>query len=340
MNATVLLGLLGCGPRAEHIHLPAMRALSTVRLTAAYDPSVERRDAVARLAPGCRSVSSPEALFETRVVDAVIIAAPVAKRAALAVQSLGAGAGIPVLIDPPMAASVEEGLWIRDAEQIVRLPVMVGYNRRRWRPVEVVRRVLAADAPAVGQEPTIESTLLRTADPGTPPPDESGFDPRVLADLDVHLDLARHLMGRELATVSARRDPLEQIQVEATFHGGGTAAFRVGRAERSEERVLVRAGKRAFELRPGSDRARPSGGTARAVIDLADQTGRKLTSARDSLARSYERQLEAFVDAVSTRAKVAPGTTDGVAALLAVDAVRRSLAEGSVGIEVPLAPNT
>src|SRR5690242_21705540 len=247
MNATVLLGLLGCGPRAEHIHLPAMRALSTVRLTAAYDPSVERRDAVARLAPGCRSVSSPEALFETRVVDAVIVAAPVAKRAALAVQSLGAGAGIPVLIDPPMAASVEEGLWIRDAEQIVRLPVMVGYNRRRWRPVEVVRRVLAADAPAVGQEPTIESTLLRTADPGAPPPDESGFDPRVLLDLNVHLDLVRHLMGRELATVTARRDPREQILVQATFHGGGTATCRVGRAERSEERVLIRAGKRAFE---------------------------------------------------------------------------------------------
>jgi len=335
MSATVLLGLLGCGPRAERVHLPAIRALAGVRLTAVYDPSPERRDSIARMAPGCRPVPSPEALFETRAVDAVIVAAPLAKRASLAVQSLGAG--VPVLIDPPMAASTDEGLWIREAERIARLPVMVGYNRRRWRPVEVVRRALASNPAEGDPAPTIESTILRRSEPGAGAGSD-GLDAALLADLDLHLDLVRHLMAREIAAVSARRDPLEQVQVEATFHGGGTASCRAGRAERAQERVLIRAGSRAFELRAGSDRARPSGGTARAAIDMADATGRKLTSAQDSLARSYERQLEAFVDAVGARAKIAPGTTDGLAALLAADAVRRSLAEGSVEREVPLVP--
>jgi predicted dehydrogenase len=288
------------------------------------------------MAPGCRPVPSPEALFETRAVDAVIVAAPLAKRASLAVQSLGAG--VPVLIDPPMAASTEEGLWIRDAERIARLPVMVGYNRRRWRPVEVVRRALASN-PAEGEPaPVIESTILRRSEPGAGTGSGAGLDPALLADLDFYLDLLRHLMGREISTLSARRDPLEQVQVQAAFHGGGTASCRAGRAERAEERVLIRAGNRAFELRAGSDRARPSGGTARAAIDIAEATGRKLASAQDSLARSYERQLQAFVDAVGARAKISPGTTDGLAALLAVDAVRRSLAEGSVECEVPLVP--
>ncbi len=336
MSGTVLLGLLGCGPRAERVHLPAIRALPSVRLTAAYDPSPERRDSIARMAPGCRPVPSPEALFETRAVDAVIVAAPLAKRASLAVQSLGAG--VPVLIDPPMAASTEEGLWIRDAERIARRPVMVGYNRRRWRPVEVVRRALASN-PAEGEPaPSIESTILRRSEPGAGTGSEAGLDAALLADLDFYLDLLRHLMGREISSLSARRDPLEQVQVQATFHGGGTASCRAGRAERAEERVLIRAGNRAFELRAGSDRARPSGGTARAAIDIADATGRKLASAQDSLARSYERQLQAFVDAVGARAKIAPGTTDGLAALLAADAVRRSLAEGSLECEVPLVP--
>ena len=232
MSGTVLLGLLGCGPRAERVHLPAVRALPSVRLTVAYDPSAERRDSIARMAPGCRSVPSPEALFETRAVDAVIVAAPLAKRASLAVQSLGAG--VPVLIDPPMAASTDEGLWIRDAERIARLPVMVGYNRRRWRPVEVVRQTLAS-GPAEGEPaPAIESTILRRGEPGTGTGGEGGLDPALLAYLDIHLDLVRHLMGREIATVTARRDPLEEVQVQVTFHGGGTASCRAGRAERAE----------------------------------------------------------------------------------------------------------
>jgi myo-inositol 2-dehydrogenase/D-chiro-inositol 1-dehydrogenase len=336
VTATVLIGLLGCGPSAERIHLPAIRALRGARLTAAYDPSPERREALARLAPGCRPVASAEALFETRAVDAVIIAAPLAKRATLAVQSLGEG--VPVLIEPPMAASIEEGAWIMEAEQAVRLPVMVGYNRRWWRPVQLVHRALASGPSEPDAETTsVESTILRRREPGTGA-DETAADLPLLADLNLHLDLVRHLLDREIATVTARRDPLDQVQVEASFHAGGSARCWVGRGERAEERLTIRVGKRVFELRAGSGRARPSGGTARAAIDLAAATGRRLTAVQDSLAQSYEQQLSGFLDAVRARARTVPGTADGLAALLAVEAARRSLAAGAVETEVPLTP--
>lgn len=327
VSGAVLLGLLGCGRVAERFHVPAIARLTNARLTAAYDPLPERSRLIARSAPGCRAFDSAEALLEARVVDAVLIASQPETHGTLAVQALGAG--LPVLIEPPAAVSPEEAEWIREAERIVRLPVMVGFNRRYWEPVERVRRALAG---AEEQEPklSVETVLLTGADAGDP-----------LEALAIHLDLVRHLLDREIATVSARQGSPREIKARVTLYGEGLAVCRVGQADQPQEEIRVRAGNRSYEIRAGSERIWPAAGTGRRALDLLDSAPRRALGSPDGLVRSYERQLEAFLPRVESRGagpRPGPGTTDGLAALLAIDTVRRSLDEGGAELPVPPTP--
>jgi predicted dehydrogenase len=324
---------LGCGPSATRWHVPAALRHPAVQLTAAYDPVAARREAVARLAPGCRPVSSVEALLEARVVDAVIVAAEPGSRAGLAVQALGAR--LPVLLEPPPASTLAEARWVADAERVVRVPLVVGLNRRWWHPVAKLRRALAE-----GAEPdslSADSLLIRGSSSGPPPEGDAGLDRELFDDLAVQLDLIRFILDREIATVTARRDPVEQVEVRLTLLGGGSATCRAGRGPRGEDRLTVTSGGRTYELRAGSERVRPSGGT-RVALDLVGSTRRRLTATQDSLARSYERQLEGFVEAVRAHTAPRAGIADGMAVMLAIEAVRRSLAGGAVEIEVPPIP--
>lgn len=324
LSGAVLLGLLGCGPTAERYYVPAIARLTNARLTAAYDELPERSRRLARSAPGCRAFDSAEALLQARVADAVLIASPLQSHASLAVMALGAG--LPVLVDPPLAGSLEEADWIREAERAVRLSVMVGFNRRWWEPVERLRRALAGGE---GGAPAVDSTIVIEM-----------RDPDPFVALAAHLDLVRHVVDREVASVSGRREAPGEIEAQFEFHGGGAALCHARPGDRLDERITVRASHRTYEIRRGSERCWPATGPARRALDLADAASRRMRGSRDSLARSYEAQLGAFVRGVQSRALGTPGTTDGTAALLAIDALRRSLEAGGVEVAVPATPST
>ena len=181
----MLLGLLGCGRSAERFQVPAIARLANARLTAVYDPLPEQRQRVARMAPGCRPFDSPEGLLEARVVDAVLVAAPPDSHAAFGVMALGAG--VPVLIEPPLAASLEGAEWIREAERAVRLPVMVGFTRRWWPPVERLRLALAG--PREEELRVVSEIVLDVGD--------AVGDADPFLALAAHLDLVRHVADRE-----------------------------------------------------------------------------------------------------------------------------------------------
>jgi predicted dehydrogenase len=277
---------------------------------------------VARSAPGCRAFDSADALLGARVVDAVVIAAPMESRASLTVSALGAG--LPVLVEPPMAASLEEADWIREAERAARLSVMVGFNRRWWEPAEQVRRALAG---APEGELVVESTIaIDVSDP----------DPFVA--LGAHLDLVRHMVDREIAIISGLREATGELEAHVTFHGGGLASCRARPAERPEESIIVRASGRTYQIWSGSDRIRPPSGRGRRALDLLDTAVRRVGLARDAVARSYDGLLGGFVHSVQTRRFRGPTTSDGTAALLAIAALRRSLEEGGTEMMVPATP--
>jgi predicted dehydrogenase len=333
MSGAVLIGILGCGRAAERLHLPALARLPDARLTAAYDPLADRRDLLARAAPGCRAFASPEALLAARVVDAIIVASPPETHAELAILSLQAG--LPVLVEKPLAPTLEEATWVRAEERAARVPVMVGFNRRWWDPAKALRRTLALaeDDAEVSVETTIMSDLDGWGAVAGP------LDP--LDDLAVHhFDLLRYLLDREISTVRARRDAAREISLELTFHGGGSARCRAGFGGRSEERVEIGSNGHGYTIRAGSERHSPANGPVRGALDLTDSVRRRVLRRRGSLTRSYERQMVAFVAAVRGSAPASPGTTDGIAALQATEAARLSLEHGGAEMKVPPTPTT
>ena len=258
-------------------------------------------------------------MLGARVVDAVLVGGAPERRASLTVSALGAG--LPVLLEPPMASSLEEAEWIGEAERAVRLPVMVGFHRWWWQPVERLRLALA-------QSPEGELAVESTVDLD---PDDS--DPFVA--LAAHLDLVRRLSDREIASVSGHRESLREVQAHLTFHGGGQARCLVRSADQPHERVTVRAGRRTYEMRSGSGRIRPASGPGRRALDFMDSVLNRMLGRRGGVDRSYEGMLRAFVQQVETRAFAGPGTSVGIAVLLATMAVRRSLEQGGTEMIVP-----
>jgi predicted dehydrogenase len=330
LSAAVLLGILGCGRAAERLHLPALAAITDARLTAAYDPGPERRDLIARAAPGCRPFDSAAALLAARVVDAVIVSSPPDTHADLTVQALRAG--VPVLVDPPLAPSLDEAGWIRGEERASGVAAMVGFNRRWWAPAVALRHHLSAglEDAAASAETLLVTDRVRGAESGSAD---------ALHDLVVHhLDLLRFLMDRELATLQVQRDGAGLLTLEMTFHGGGSATCRAGFGEGHEETVTVTAGGHRYAIRVGSSRHTPAEGVLRRSLDRLDYARRRLGGAQESLASTYERQLRGFVSFVRGEAPPSPGTVDGIAAVQAVAAARLSLEHGGVEVAVPATP--
>jgi predicted dehydrogenase len=331
VSGTVLIGILGCGRAAERLHLPALARIADARLTAAYDPGPERRDLIARAAPGCRPFGAPKALLSARVVDAVIVSSPAEIHAELAVLALQAG--IPVLIDAPLTATLDQAAWLRGEERASRASAMVGFNRRWWAPATALRQELAGQAEDPGA--TAETVLVSDRQRGT----ESG-SADALHDLVVHhLDLLRYIMDREFATISAQRDATGILTLDMSFLGGGSATCRAGFGERPEESVRVTAGGRSYLLVAGSERYRPAAGAGRRTLDSVDAVRRRLRGGQDTLVSSHERQLRGFLAMVRGDARPSPGTVDGIAVVQAVEAARVSLENGGAAIEVPATPD-
>jgi predicted dehydrogenase len=330
VSAAVLVGILGCGRAAERLHLPALARISGARLTAAYDPGPERRELIARAAPGCRPFESAEALLAARVVDAVIVASPPETHAELTVQALQVG--VPALVDAPLTPTLDEAAWLRGEERATNVAAMVGFNRRWWPPAMALRSRLGGEVDDA--EATADTLLISDRHRGS----ESG-SVDALHDLVVHhLDLLRYLMDREFGTMRAQRDAAGLLTLEMTFLGGGSAVCRAGFGEQPEESVTVTTRGRRYVLRPGSDRFSPADGANRRVLDAVDASRRRLTRQADSLAGSYERQLRGFLAMVRGEARPIPGTIDGIAAVQAVEAARLSLEHAGTDIEVPPTP--
>jgi predicted dehydrogenase len=335
MSGAILLGILGCGRAAERLHLPALAQVRDARLTAAYDPLPERRDLIARAAPGCRTFGSAEELLAARGVDAVIVSSPPETHAVLA--ELALRAGMPVLVEKPLAVSLLEASRLADVERMSGIPVMVGFNRRWWEPAQALHLALAQRGDGTASvETTIVSDLAAWGALNAP------TDP--LEDVAIHhLNLLPYLLDRDLATVRARRLGPQAIELLLAFHGGSSARCLAGFGPRSAESIVVGIGRHRYAIHAGSGRIRPAEGLARRSIDFADAVRRRLLRGRGSLTRSYERQLRAFLDCVRAgrgALQPSPGTTDGIAAILAVEAARASLERHGAEIPVPTVPTT
>jgi predicted dehydrogenase/nucleoside-diphosphate-sugar epimerase len=128
------VGIIGCGAVAQNLHIPAVSQIPHARLTAVVDSNVERaREAAARyasLAPGKEPPGSATSIDEAFLdaVDVAIITTPPSARVDLAMPLLSAGKHL--LIEKPMARTVEECQLITRRAQEVDAVVGVSHIRR------------------------------------------------------------------------------------------------------------------------------------------------------------------------------------------------------------------
>ncbi len=172
-EAPLRVGLAGLGSMGRN-HLRHLASREDCRLAAVADPDpAVLADAIAKT--GAAGFADPLAMIAEAALDAVVVAAPTTAHAALTLAAIERG--LPVLVEKPLAANVEEGLELVGAARVRGVPLQVGHVER-FNPavLELGRRL------EKGWVGTLYSIASRRAGP---------FPARI-RDVGVTIDLATH----------------------------------------------------------------------------------------------------------------------------------------------------
>ena len=167
------VGLAGLGSMGRN-HLRVISSREGVKLAAVADPVAEVLSAATAGSPA-EGFADPLAMIREADLDGVVIAAPTNAHLALALAAIERG--IAVLVEKPLAATVDEALQIVHAARARGVPVQVGHVERFNPAVLELGRLLQA-----GWLTTVYAIVSRRAGP---------FPARI-RDVGVTIDLATH----------------------------------------------------------------------------------------------------------------------------------------------------
>ncbi|MFE0464602.1 Gfo/Idh/MocA family oxidoreductase [Kitasatospora sp. NPDC058965] len=341
--AVLNVGLVGYGLAGSVFHAPLIRTTPGLHLAAVVTADPERQAQVRREHPAATVLDSAAALWSTPL-DLVVIASPNRTHVPLATAALEAG--LPVVVDKPLAATAAEG------EQLIRLAADRGlllsvFQNRRWDgDFRTVRQLV--DSGRLGTVHRFESRFERWR-----PQLKGGWrelgDPAevggLLYDLGAHLvDQALTLFGpaeRVYAELDARRAgaQTDDDSFVALTHADGTRSHLWMSATAGElgPRFRVLGSQGAYvthgldgqedALKAGRTPTDPGwGSTARehwGTLHAGDAVEPVVT-----LPGAYQEYYAGVARALtdSTPAPVDPG--DAVAALRVLEAARRSAQTG------------
>lgn len=183
--APLRIGVIGVGIMGSN-HARVLMGLPGVQLVGVVDPDRGPREMVTRIA-GCAGFSTLEELFEVGV-DAVTIAAPTHLHHDIALKCIGRS--IHVLVEKPIASSVEEGNEIIAAARRASVTLMVGHVERFNPAVQAIKK-------AIEGEDILSIAITRV---GPFPPRMSNVG--VVIDLAVHdIDLIRWFTDSDIVDV-------------------------------------------------------------------------------------------------------------------------------------------
>jgi predicted dehydrogenase len=318
VSAPLPVGVVGVGALGRH-HARHLAGLDEARLIGVHDTDLARARAVAGEL-GTIAFDDLDALLER--VEAVTVAVPTQVHAEVGVRALEAG--VPVLMEKPLAATLAEADALVIAASSGGLQLQVGH-------IERYNRALRAAEPYLHGPRYIESHRLAPFQP-------RGTDVAVVLDLMIHdLDLVLHLTGGAEATeVRASGLPLLSSHLDIAnarveFANGAVAlatASRVSRERVRRLRLFQPNGYFSLDLASGGGefmRVRPDWqpGTGQALTDVVERIVLEAPEA-DAL----QLELRSFVHAVRGEREVVVSGEEGRAALAlalrVADAVRAS----------------
>ena len=179
------VGVIGVGVMGSN-HARVFAGLPGVELVAVADPDRRQAEFVARTL-GCNAVADTAALLDLGI-DAATIAAPTHLHHDIALACIARG--VHVMVEKPIASSVEEGRSIIEAAQRAGVTLMVGHVERFNPAVEAIKEALR-------NEDILSIAITRV---GPFPPRMSNVG--VVIDLAVHdIDLIRWFTDSEIVEV-------------------------------------------------------------------------------------------------------------------------------------------
>ncbi|MFC0215333.1 Gfo/Idh/MocA family protein [Paenibacillus chartarius] len=202
----IRVAVIGCGSISKHRHIPEYAANNQVELVAFVDSVLERAEHYANTHGG-KAYRDYETMLAEVKPDAVSVCLPNALHAPASIAAANAGAH--VLVEKPMAASVEECEAMIEAAKRNNVYLMVGHNQRLMPPHVKAKEILQSGA--LGKVMTFRTSF------GHPGPEGWSVDGReswffrkeeaimgAMGDLGVHKsDLIRYLLEDEVADVAA-----------------------------------------------------------------------------------------------------------------------------------------
>lgn len=350
------VGLLGYGLAGSVFHAPLIAATDGLRLAAVVTTDPDRRAQVLRDHPGTRLFDRSEELVGSGEVDLVVVATP--NRSHVPMARLAIAAGLPVVVDKPLAATSAEGREIVDEARRRGVALTVFQNRRWDGDFLTVRRLI--DDGVLGTVLRFESRFERWR-PAIRPrwrehaaPEDAGG---ILFDLGAHLvDQAVQLFGpveSVYAEIDLRRagTAVDDDDFVALAHTGGTRSHLWMSALAAQFGPRMRVlGDRAGYTKYGLDGQEAALGAGRRPGDEGwgedppAQWGRVGTEGDLREVRTEPGRYQAFYAGVE--AALRAGTplpvdpADAVAVLEILEAARRSAARREIVQVAPPAPGT
>jgi predicted dehydrogenase len=179
------MGVVGVGVMGSN-HARVFASLPGIELVGVADPDRKQAEFVARTL-GCDATAGVEELLE-RPVDAITVAAPTHLHRDIALKCIARG--VHVMVEKPIASSVEEGREIIAAARRANLTLMVGHVERFNPAVEAIKE-------AIRGEDILSIAITRV---GPFPPRMSNVG--VVIDLAVHdIDLIRWFTDSDIVEV-------------------------------------------------------------------------------------------------------------------------------------------
>ena len=341
----VRVGIVGAGWWARETHAPAFLTAGAT-IAGICSRSAESAGALASTL-GTRPLDFEQLLGE---VDAIAISTPDDTHAGYAVAA--ARAGVHVFVEKPLGRNVAEAEAILEATRAARVVGMTGLTTR-GDPITDRAQTLVADG-SIGKVLYVRGSFdielfVDSAAPATWRMRREIAGPSgVIADLGAHLfDLAEHVTGLEIDEVTAKggihfqRDSpvtnLDEVAVLAGI-GGASALFSASRTHLGSSvlRLEVQGSKGALLIdwgvwKPGKGLLHASrpGRYESVSVGAAPGAG-PYQYGRSQFAELARR----FVEAVRDGSQPAPSIEDGVRVQRVIDAVLRSVEEGSTPVAV------
>jgi myo-inositol 2-dehydrogenase/D-chiro-inositol 1-dehydrogenase len=329
------VAVFGAG-RIGRIHASNLAALPGVSLAFVCDPVA---DNAAQLAGALDAqVSTPEAVFADRSIDAVVIGSPTDTHSELIHRA--AAAGKHIFCEKPVDLSVARAEDCARAVAEANVACMIGFQRR-FDPTfsEAKQRLVRGDIGAA------EMLVITSRDPGAPPAEYLKASGGIFRDMLIHdFDVFRWILcvddGDEAATLYATGSVLTDPSIAAV---GDIDSSVVTIRTRKGRLCQINTSRRAaygydqrFEVL-GAKGMLQCGNHRPNEVRQSDASGVHAEKPEHFFLQryrdAYRLELAHFFEALQSGEPFRTTVADGVAAQKLADAAAQSLASGSV---VPL----